>query len=554
MAILSLPNELLLAILRHVEVCSVQDIKNCRLTCRRLRDVGSELLVRVIDVECSAASLSRLEAITSHPTIARGVHTVQIWLQQYIKPRYYQHLVAGPGYIDTASFIKWSRERIMGALRKHQNHSAARLVERIMNLWDVLFSAVRDDKEEDEEPEKRLHLKLIKQAQQQYMRLLANQAALLEGSDVRQQKNPLLQRLPTCDVGDLNTILYEDILMPGHGGQHVVSGWVVPRLLGDLVEARRRLDCHHQRCPLEALHISLDHVEDLFPTPPPAFADSIASELSQVKVFCAEFRYVKNPLNRRLKLAIASRHLERCTVACPNGDPFRVWSLRPYIGTALTCRNIPFTHLRQFQLTDVSFHQAELVTFLETCFVSPLCEDGRPENKGDYYTARVELTKVYLCSGTWQETLQALRRASQRTGPRAFFSVHRPEGAEIHEQHRICRIFGPWSDFSKPPWKFLNPDLALDMYRDYCIRQEVFRHFDNPWGPKPPAGMYDMLRHGEMELATFCRVPPGPLPAEHVGGDVDSWGWPNPCMMSPQEEEQEQQHKLNLMRNYGYRV
>ncbi|KAM7191337.1 hypothetical protein V8F33_008940 [Rhypophila sp. PSN 637] len=490
MAILSLPTELLLAILRYIEVGSVQDIKNCRLTCRRLRDVGSELLVRVIDVECSAASLSSLEAIASHPAIARGVYSVRIWLQQYIKPRYYQHLVDGPGDIDTASFIKWSRERIMDALRKHQNHSTARSVARIMNLWDVLFSAVRDDKEEDEEPEKRLHLKLVEQAQQQYMRLLANQAALLEGSDgegqfvsrlaaaiaslpsirsltfddkpsPRQQKNPLLQRLPTCDVGDLNTILYEDILMPGNGGQHVVSGWVVPQLLGDLIEARRRLDCHHQPRPLEALHISLDHVEDLFPTPAPAFADSIASELSHLKVFCAEFwvkglrpgrirdysnmpnidpdanfqalqpEDVNNPLNRRLKLAIASRRLERCTVACPNGDRFGVWSLRPYIGTALTCRNIPFTRLRQLQLTDVSFHQAELVTFLETCFVSPLCEDGRPENKGDYYTARVELAQVYLCSGTWQETLQALRRASQRTGPRAYFNVNYPEGGGI---------------------------------------------------------------------------------------------------------------------------
>ncbi|KAK4212251.1 hypothetical protein QBC37DRAFT_196209 [Rhypophila decipiens] len=388
-----------------------------------------------------------------------------------------------------------------------------------MDLWDVFYSAVGDDNGEDEEPETRLHLKLIEQTQQQYMRLFANQAALLEGSDgegqfvsrlaaviaslpsirsltfddkpsPRQQKNPMCERLPTispyeCDVSDLNTILYEDILTPGHGRQDVVSGWVVPQLLGDLVEARRRLGCHRQRRPLEALHISLDHVEDLFPTPAPAFADSIASELSQLKVFCASFRAkrlgpgrirdysnmpntdpdanfqawqpenVNNPLNQRLKLAIASRRLERCTVACRNVDDSFDWKHHPYIGTALKCRNIPFTHLRQLQLTAVRFHQAELVAFLETCFVSPLCKDGRPEKKGDYYTARVELAQVYLCSGTWQETRQALRRASQRTGPRAFFSVDDPQGADTHEQQYKSTLFKKLL-VAWPPLRFLN--------------------------------------------------------------------------------------------------
>ena len=96
--ILDLPDELLLAIFEFVEGIDltwtvrpapwlnaddfrqVRDIKNTRLVCRRFAAISSQLLVRIVRVDLTEPSLARLEEISRHPVISKGVRAVKIVL------------------------------------------------------------------------------------------------------------------------------------------------------------------------------------------------------------------------------------------------------------------------------------------------------------------------------------------------------------------------------------------------------------------------------------------------------------------------------------------
>lgn len=54
-----------------------------RLTCRRFRDTSSHLLLYRVSVHLTPASLQRLETISQHPTIGKGVRSVRVNLSYY---------------------------------------------------------------------------------------------------------------------------------------------------------------------------------------------------------------------------------------------------------------------------------------------------------------------------------------------------------------------------------------------------------------------------------------------------------------------------------------
>ncbi|RYP10690.1 hypothetical protein DL764_000480 [Monosporascus ibericus] len=90
--ILDLPDEILLGIFELAEDFDFdcpflyyggagrKDIQNARLVCRRFCNVSSQLLVRLVCVNFNEPSLARLEEISRHPTIAKGVRAVRVVL------------------------------------------------------------------------------------------------------------------------------------------------------------------------------------------------------------------------------------------------------------------------------------------------------------------------------------------------------------------------------------------------------------------------------------------------------------------------------------------
>lgn len=72
---------------RRPSTASPRTIQSIRLVCRRFCVVGSQLLLRCVDVYPDEQSLARLDQISRHPAIARGVRAVRI-----------MHFLQGPEY------------------------------------------------------------------------------------------------------------------------------------------------------------------------------------------------------------------------------------------------------------------------------------------------------------------------------------------------------------------------------------------------------------------------------------------------------------------------
>ncbi|KAK4451298.1 hypothetical protein QBC34DRAFT_458990 [Podospora aff. communis PSN243] len=96
--VLRLPTEILCNILGLVETSShheggerrakhnSKDIRSCRLTCRRFCEISSTRLVRLIHVDYRLSSLERLQDVSRHPVISRGVLAVRLSLGRFEKP------------------------------------------------------------------------------------------------------------------------------------------------------------------------------------------------------------------------------------------------------------------------------------------------------------------------------------------------------------------------------------------------------------------------------------------------------------------------------------
>lgn len=76
--IADLPDELLMSIFKHAK--GGTKIGNVRLSCRRFRDTSSHLLLDILDVCLTPESLARAQEISRHPTISKGIRTLQIGL------------------------------------------------------------------------------------------------------------------------------------------------------------------------------------------------------------------------------------------------------------------------------------------------------------------------------------------------------------------------------------------------------------------------------------------------------------------------------------------
>lgn len=97
LTILDMPDEILVKVCEYLDaeglmdtvrygstfVRSPSDIKNLRLTCRRLCNTSSHLLLPFVRVELNQASVEHLNKISRHPTISKGVRAVRLVLDYY---------------------------------------------------------------------------------------------------------------------------------------------------------------------------------------------------------------------------------------------------------------------------------------------------------------------------------------------------------------------------------------------------------------------------------------------------------------------------------------
>lgn len=62
-----------------------KEIKNTRLVCRKFCNESSHLLMPAVSISANPSSLARLEGISRHPLIAKGVRTVRVIVHFYAR-------------------------------------------------------------------------------------------------------------------------------------------------------------------------------------------------------------------------------------------------------------------------------------------------------------------------------------------------------------------------------------------------------------------------------------------------------------------------------------
>ncbi|KAH8202249.1 hypothetical protein TruAng_003626 [Truncatella angustata] len=92
-----LPDEILCQVFTHVRGApyveeadgleclryTAKDIKNVRLVCRWFCDVSSDMLLSFLEIDITPESILRVQEISQHPIIRKGVHAVKIRMQVY---------------------------------------------------------------------------------------------------------------------------------------------------------------------------------------------------------------------------------------------------------------------------------------------------------------------------------------------------------------------------------------------------------------------------------------------------------------------------------------
>lgn len=176
----------------------VKSIQNVRLTCSLFRGASDDLLLRCVDVEIMCASLDRLDEISLHPTISKGVHMIRIDLC------FYSRMLA----TNESDYIDYACDELEPSLDSLRS-SARRLEEQgaqdTLNLTALIAKAKRilavwmKYKETQTLPRKNLKscaaIKAIISGHQEYHRQYTRQSRILEDG-FAQRVAKAIRRMP----------------------------------------------------------------------------------------------------------------------------------------------------------------------------------------------------------------------------------------------------------------------------------------------------------------------------------------------------------------------
>ncbi|KAK1753392.1 hypothetical protein QBC47DRAFT_386291 [Echria macrotheca] len=224
--ILDLPNEILVHIMQDIfdsfgpddAESPVKTIKRCRLTCRRLANVGASFLVSGVRVHLNSTSLARLEAIADHPIISTSVRNVRFELATF-KASTSNHITDFAD--DCMALVRWElhRESRFGGDRKDRFKRLEAGKNRwhdlflpILESWDRLATAFMvhvprgshkvPDHEQDDKP----HWDFLRHQHREYQRLHRKQRRLFEKHNFYPRVAAAIAKMPFA-----NSIQFHDL-------------------------------------------------------------------------------------------------------------------------------------------------------------------------------------------------------------------------------------------------------------------------------------------------------------------------------------------------------
>lgn len=176
-----------------------KEIKNTRLVCRKFCNESSHLLMPAVSISANPSSLARLEGISRHPLIAKGVRTVRVIVHFYAQkladefavffPYQQQQLEYGTSQMkDLAEDpeFPWCGDAELESVAKSN---------RILDSWEKLAQNIPDSSLDYQDQE---NIRVIRRAYELYRQAhLEQERILTDGSFVREVANAVA-RMPVA--------------------------------------------------------------------------------------------------------------------------------------------------------------------------------------------------------------------------------------------------------------------------------------------------------------------------------------------------------------------
>ncbi|KAK0616678.1 hypothetical protein B0T14DRAFT_546841 [Immersiella caudata] len=247
LTLLDLLDEILLGIFGHLEYNSLvhfsrPEIKALRLVCKRISDIASHLLMRVVHLNLhEESSLKRLEEVSCHPIIAKGVHAVNIRLMFYNQSftemenllEHYAFEIA-----DTVDMYERCRMWEFGSGKTSEEEAAQLLADGqdvVATLYHLLAPGERAEDLEH-------HALQVSETHRLYLELLQRQNLFLQGDNLYQAFGSAMARMPHA-----RSLAFDDADMSFWAGntQHIMTPGV------DMWESL----CSQMLAPLSGYHV-----------------------------------------------------------------------------------------------------------------------------------------------------------------------------------------------------------------------------------------------------------------------------------------------------------
>ncbi|OHE97170.1 hypothetical protein CORC01_07611 [Colletotrichum orchidophilum] len=493
--LLKLPFELLDQIASHVDTVSAQEsdftwsqphkrrkvdidaLKSLRLTCRHLCEVASPYLVPTVTVHVTQKSLDRLNAISRHTSIGRGVRCIRIPLG------FYDGLAA----YAQSNFILMAKQRLEDLFERdlwhgmtHRDLLSDGAKEKLQSIFQLLDRFI-NSQPWDQELSDQFHEGLFGKAYDKYARLEAEQKHLHDDrwhsySDTvsfAMKRMPNATRLEMSDTfeprwtppeGDAlvnDDELYQFLITP-YRWEHAATG--VDELEDDLISARRPLGF----IPgvLGAINVSLTrfavrvtpmHVWTAFDTVTDEMTmDQYARVIQRLRCLDFTSKYILSDGTHRrpqatwpkfddpadfegcgkfLSVLTMTDSIERISIDLEefkrDADTVEIGAQEPWHLNWLI-QTHPWPNLHRLTLSNVRLSSHDLGVLLGVREIE------------------LSLGSVEMVQGTWEETLDMLRRKTnpkqrgeQGLAPLRIMALTGLSGAECNEMGEDeCRVLG----------------------------------------------------------------------------------------------------------------
>ncbi|PSS13293.1 hypothetical protein M430DRAFT_267445 [Amorphotheca resinae ATCC 22711] len=450
LTILDMPDEILIDIFGYVKGREPPDrlldsspmgqceVKNLRLTCRRFCNLSSHLLIRLVRVELNSSSLLRLEEISRHPIIRKGVRGVRVLLHFYdsgLANDIWTFADHNAGQLrEETELIERSAPSTLLNSSKEMILEAAKKVRPILESWEGFVRGTPDDPACENDLRYRM---LLRRAHEEYRRRFADQERLREDGSFIRAVAAAIARMPTAKrlelrdedfnstmrragyfaQADDNEVLVQDMLLPITWEEARLHGLGQPpaEVLVKLPGA-----IHKAGALLTGLDIEVSPPED-YAVPAPSEEDchDLTAAVQKLKTFNFRTRCLKGPsfwparepaevedLGRFLTALLDTESMEDVRLSFNS-----LWDSEspPLFSLGYTITLRTWQNLRFLSLDAVPIHLAELERLINQL--------DRPKI--------VRIDGMHLLSGSWAEGLDILRRKFTN-----YSSFNNPSGAE----------------------------------------------------------------------------------------------------------------------------